>query len=109
MQEAFVRVWDRWGRVGSMEDPVGYLYRTAMNAFRSARRRAVRAARRTIRSEARSDELSAVEDRDTAGQWRVEWFADDGRCELEIFTARMPGGRRCDTQCASTGISETCS
>jgi len=20
------------------------------------------------------------------GQWRVEWFDDDGRCELEIFT-----------------------
>jgi hypothetical protein len=19
------------------------------------------------------------------GQWRVEWFDDDGRCELEIF------------------------
>jgi hypothetical protein len=24
------------------------------------------------------------EDRD--GQWRVEWFDDDGRCELEIFS-----------------------
>jgi len=26
------------------------------------------------------------EDRETSGQWRVEWFDDDGRCELEIFT-----------------------
>ena len=26
------------------------------------------------------------EDRETRGQWRVEWFDDDGRCELEIFT-----------------------
>ena len=26
------------------------------------------------------------EDRETPGQWRVEWFDDDGRCELEIFT-----------------------
>ncbi len=25
------------------------------------------------------------EDRDTSGQWRVEWFDDDGACELEIF------------------------
>jgi hypothetical protein len=27
------------------------------------------------------------EDRATPGQWRVEWFDDDGRCELEIFTS----------------------
>jgi hypothetical protein len=20
------------------------------------------------------------------GEWRVEWFGDDGRCQLEIFT-----------------------
>ena len=26
------------------------------------------------------------EDRQTPGQWRVEWFDDDGRTELEIFT-----------------------
>ena len=25
------------------------------------------------------------EDRETPGQWRVEWFDDDGRTELEIF------------------------
>ena len=25
------------------------------------------------------------EDRETPGQWRVEWFDDDGRCDLEIF------------------------
>src|SRR5438045_4750227 len=48
MQDSFVKVWDRWDRVRSMEDPVGYLYRTAMNAFRSARRRFVRAANRTV-------------------------------------------------------------
>ena len=28
----------------------------------------------------------------TPGQWRVEWFDDDGRCELEIFTG--PEARR---------------
>ena len=26
------------------------------------------------------------------GQWRVEWFDRDGRCELEIFAG--PTGRR---------------
>ena len=26
------------------------------------------------------------QDREVPDQWRVEWFDDDGRCELEIFT-----------------------
>jgi hypothetical protein len=32
------------------------------------------------------------EDRATPGDWRVEWFDDDGRCELEIFSG--PDARR---------------
>jgi hypothetical protein len=28
----------------------------------------------------------------TPGQWRVEWFGDDSRCELQIFTG--PTARR---------------
>ena len=27
MQEAFVRVWERWDKVGRLEAPTGYLYR----------------------------------------------------------------------------------
>src|SRR5262245_8280167 len=47
-QEAFISVYERWDRVGAMEDPTGYLYRTAMNNFRSWRRRSALAARRAI-------------------------------------------------------------
>jgi hypothetical protein len=43
MQDAFVAVWERWDWVGGMHDPTGYLYRTAMNRFRS-RLRSARAA-----------------------------------------------------------------
>jgi hypothetical protein len=39
-----------------------------------------------------SEPAKAFEDRETPGQWRVEWFDDDGRCELEIFTG--PTARR---------------
>ena len=46
MQDAFLRLWERWDRVAAMEDPTGYLYRTAMNVFRSRYRRARLAARR---------------------------------------------------------------
>ena len=40
MQEAFVRIWERWDKVGRLEEPTGYLYRAAMNIVRSRYRRA---------------------------------------------------------------------
>jgi DNA-directed RNA polymerase specialized sigma24 family protein len=48
-QEAFVRVLERWDRVSEMEDPRAYLYRTAMNAFRTGYGRALLAAKRTMK------------------------------------------------------------
>src|SRR5919106_5793276 len=39
-QEAFTRVFERWDTVAAMEDPAGYLHRTAMNLFRNQYRRA---------------------------------------------------------------------
>lgn len=47
-QQAFCRVWERWDRVSGLDDPAGYLFRTAFNAHHSATRRAVRAARRVV-------------------------------------------------------------
>ena len=41
MQTAFCKVWERWDRVGRLDDPTGYLFRTAFNSQRSAARRAV--------------------------------------------------------------------
>ena len=35
-----------------------------------------------------AEPANVFEDRATPGQWRVEWFDDDGRCELEIFAGR---------------------
>jgi RNA polymerase sigma factor (sigma-70 family) len=63
-QDAFLAVWERWDRVGSMEDPTGYLFRTAMNRFRSRLRRAARIARRVVGSAEGGDEFAAVEERD---------------------------------------------
>jgi RNA polymerase sigma-70 factor (ECF subfamily) len=48
MQTAFCKVWERWDRVGQLDDPVGYLFRTAFNTHRSATRRTLRAARRLV-------------------------------------------------------------
>jgi len=40
MLDAFLKLLERCERVGSLADPVGYLYRTAMNLFRKRWRRA---------------------------------------------------------------------
>jgi RNA polymerase sigma-70 factor, ECF subfamily len=63
-QEAFLKVWERWPRVSRLEDPTGYLYRTAMNGFRSRARRARLAASRVLRSSSTCDAFGDVEDRD---------------------------------------------
>ena len=63
-QDAFLRLWERWDRVSAMDDPTGFLFRTAMNVFRSRRRRAVLATKRTLALAPVADELAAVEDRD---------------------------------------------
>jgi RNA polymerase sigma-70 factor (ECF subfamily) len=47
-----------------MEDPSGYLYRTAMNAWRSRGRRTVLALRRVVHTVPHDDDMRAVEERD---------------------------------------------
>jgi RNA polymerase sigma factor (sigma-70 family) len=64
VQDAFFRVWERWDRVRNMDDPSGYLYRTALNAHRSAYRRAVRAAKRAIAPPGEPDPFVTVAARD---------------------------------------------
>jgi RNA polymerase sigma-70 factor (ECF subfamily) len=67
-QEAFARMWERWDTVGVMENPAGYLHRTAMNLFRSRYRRALLAARRGIGIAAGEDAYEAIDDRQVALQ-----------------------------------------
>jgi RNA polymerase sigma factor (sigma-70 family) len=65
-QEAFVRVLDRWDRVSMMVDPHAYLFRTAMNAFRTSYGRAVLAVKRTMRVLPGDDAISEIDERDAA-------------------------------------------
>ena len=68
MQDAFLRVWERWDRVGRMDDPVGYLYRTAMNLFRKRYRRAMVAIRRSVGLAPSQDDFADADDRQTVRQ-----------------------------------------
>jgi RNA polymerase sigma-70 factor, ECF subfamily len=64
MQDAYLKVWERWHQVRSLDDPTGYLYRTAMNLFRKRRRRAAVAIRHAIGPRPPRDQLDDVESRD---------------------------------------------
>ena len=63
-QDAFVRIFERWDRVSLMDDPRGYLYRTAMNVFRSRYRRAMLALKRSTGAAPNDDLFAEVEARD---------------------------------------------
>jgi RNA polymerase sigma-70 factor, ECF subfamily len=64
MQDAFLRVWERWDRVREMDNPTGYLYRAAMNLFRNRSRRLRLELRRRPGADASPDAFEAVESRD---------------------------------------------
>ena len=64
MQEAFLQVWQRWDRVARMDEPAGYLFRTAMNVSRKRTRRAALAARRAVGLAPMPDVYARVDDRD---------------------------------------------
>jgi RNA polymerase sigma-70 factor (ECF subfamily) len=64
MQDAFLRLWERWDLVAEVDDPPAYLFRTAMNVFRNRYRRAALALRKTVSLAPTEDALATVEDRD---------------------------------------------
>lgn len=68
MQDAFLSLFERWDRVRAMEDPSGYLYRTAFNAFRKRSRRAALALRRSLRPARAVDEFEVADDRQVVSQ-----------------------------------------
>jgi RNA polymerase sigma factor (sigma-70 family) len=63
-QEALMRAFERWDRVGSMESPAGYVYRTALNLHRSRLRGLAVRARRVFASIPAGDESESVATKD---------------------------------------------
>jgi len=63
-QDAFLKLWERWEQIRGLENPVGYLYRTALNLHRNRRRRAALALRRMVRAAPAPDPIAAVDARD---------------------------------------------
>lgn len=65
-QEAFLAVWERWDRAGSWENPEGYLYRTAMNAFRKRYRKSRRLLHPVASVQSTDGGIGAVDANDVA-------------------------------------------
>jgi RNA polymerase sigma-70 factor, ECF subfamily len=64
-QEALLRTYERWDRVSAMESPAGYVYRTALNLYRSRLRSLLVRMRRgfaAVSSEDPSEPVSASHD-----------------------------------------------
>jgi RNA polymerase sigma-70 factor (ECF subfamily) len=64
MQDAFISLLERWDRVSAMEDPAGYLYRTAFHVVHKRSRRAARALGHIARLRPEVDEFAAADDRE---------------------------------------------
>jgi RNA polymerase sigma factor (sigma-70 family) len=64
MQDAFISVLERWDRVGAMDSPTGYLYRTAFHEVHKRSRRAARAVRQFALTRPEVDDFAAAEDRE---------------------------------------------
>lgn len=63
MQDAFLKLWERWDRMEGVRDPTAYLYRTAMNVFRRRYRRGILALRRTVAAAPWEDDFAQADDR----------------------------------------------
>lgn len=61
MQDAFLRLWERWDDRGKIEDLTGYLFRVAFNGFLMRRRRAAMAIRKVIPVKEERDAFAEAE------------------------------------------------
>jgi len=68
VQDAFLSIYEHWDRVAGIPDPVGYLYRTAFNAWKKRSRRAARAIRNVFMPPSETDEFAAADTRTIVGE-----------------------------------------
>jgi RNA polymerase sigma factor (sigma-70 family) len=65
MQDAFISLFERWERISEMENPTGYLYRTAFREVNKRARRAARRVRELAHVPSQGDEFAVADDRET--------------------------------------------
>jgi RNA polymerase sigma factor (sigma-70 family) len=60
MQDAFLKLWERWDQIDQIDDPTGYLFRVALNGSRMRARAARRAAKHLVAVDATVDPFDEV-------------------------------------------------
>jgi RNA polymerase sigma factor (sigma-70 family) len=60
MQDAFLKLWERWDSIDRIEDPTAYLFRVALNGSRMRARAARRAAKRLVAIDTAVDPFDEV-------------------------------------------------
>ena len=68
VQDAFLSLYERWDRIVGIPDPVGYLYRTAFNAWKKRSRRMALAVRNVFAPPPERDEFEAADARTIIGE-----------------------------------------
>src|SRR5688500_1985299 len=61
MQDAFLKLWERWDEIHKIADPTAYLFRVALNGFRMRYRRAAMAIRKVLPVSERPDDFLDAE------------------------------------------------
>jgi RNA polymerase sigma factor (sigma-70 family) len=72
MQEAFLKLWERWDQIEQIDDPTAYLFRIALNGFRMRARAARRAAKRVVALDATVDPFDEVNVREDVHRMLLE-------------------------------------
>lgn len=61
MQDAFLKLWERWDLIDRIEDPTSYLFRVALNGSRMRARSARRAVKRLVATDTSVDPFEEVD------------------------------------------------
>ena len=61
MQDAFLKLWERWDSIRKIDDPVAWLFRVSLNGFRMRKRRAAVAVRRLMPIPVQRDPYDDIE------------------------------------------------
>jgi RNA polymerase sigma factor (sigma-70 family) len=61
MQDAFLKLWERWDTIRDIDDPVAWLFRVSLNSFRMRVRRAGVAARKLMPIPTQRDPYDDIE------------------------------------------------
>jgi RNA polymerase sigma factor (sigma-70 family) len=64
MQDAFLKLWERWDTIDRIDDPTAYLFRVALNGSRMRARSARRATRRIVAPASSSDPFDEIDIRE---------------------------------------------